>query len=94
MVYASEEVPLGTAGSVRNARQELDEPFIVISGDVLTDIDLSAIVDFHNENKALATMALRSVPTHWSSASSSPEKMARSSVSWRNPPGGRCSRTQ
>ncbi len=46
---------------MRNAREELDEPFIVISGDVLTDIDLSAIVDFHNENKALATMALRSV---------------------------------
>ncbi len=61
MVYASEEVPLGTAGSVRNARDELDEPFIVISGDVLTDIDLSAIVDFHNEKNALATMALRSV---------------------------------
>jgi mannose-1-phosphate guanylyltransferase / phosphomannomutase len=62
MVYASEEAPLGTAGSVRNAMQQLDEPFVVISGDVLTDIDLSAIVDFHNEKKALATMALRSVP--------------------------------
>ncbi len=62
MKYASEESPLGTAGSVRNAMQQLDEPFIVISGDVLTDIDLSAIVDFHNEKKALATIALRSVP--------------------------------
>ncbi len=62
MVYASEESPLGTAGSVRNAMQQLDEPFIVISGDVLTDIDLSAIVNFHNEKKAVATIALRSVP--------------------------------
>ena len=61
MVYASEEAPLGTAGSVRNAVQELDEPFIVISGDVLTDIDLSAVVGFHNDKKAVATMALRSV---------------------------------
>ena len=40
MVYATEETPLGTAGSVRNAMDELDEPFLVISGDVLTDIDL------------------------------------------------------
>src|ERR1700722_15159927 len=44
MVYATEETPLGTAGSVRNARDELDERFLVISGDVLTDIDLSEVV--------------------------------------------------
>ena len=44
MVYATEETPLGTAGSVRNAMDELDERFLVISGDVLTDIDLSAVV--------------------------------------------------
>ncbi len=42
MVYATEETPLGTAGSVRNACDELDERFLVISGDVLTDIDLTA----------------------------------------------------
>ncbi|MGH9098430.1 MAG: nucleotidyltransferase family protein, partial [Acidimicrobiales bacterium] len=42
MVYATEETPLGTAGSVLNARDELDERFMVISGDVLTDIDLGA----------------------------------------------------
>jgi hypothetical protein len=41
MVYATEETPLGTAGSVRNARDELTERFLVISGDVLTDIDLT-----------------------------------------------------
>ena len=40
MVYATEDTPLGTAGSVRNAMDELDERFLVISGDVLTDIDL------------------------------------------------------
>ena len=45
MVYATEETPLGTAGSVRNAMDELDERFLVISGDVLTDIDLGAIVE-------------------------------------------------
>jgi mannose-1-phosphate guanylyltransferase/phosphomannomutase len=62
IVYASEEPPLGTAGSVRNAMQQLDEPFLVISGDVLTDIDLGAVVDFHCRTKALATIALRSMP--------------------------------
>jgi mannose-1-phosphate guanylyltransferase/phosphomannomutase len=58
MVYATEETPLGTAGSVRNAMDELDERFLVISGDVLTDVDLSAIVQAHDERKALATIGL------------------------------------
>jgi mannose-1-phosphate guanylyltransferase / phosphomannomutase len=61
LVYATEETPLGTAGSVLNARDELDERFLVISGDVLTDIDLSAVVDFHERKGALATLALCAV---------------------------------
>jgi mannose-1-phosphate guanylyltransferase/phosphomannomutase len=61
MVYATEETPLGTAGSVRNARQELTERFLVISGDVLTDIDISELVRFHDEKKALATIGLKAM---------------------------------
>jgi mannose-1-phosphate guanylyltransferase/phosphomannomutase len=61
MVYATEETPLGTAGSVRNAMDELDERFLVISGDVLTDLDLSAVVNFHDEKKAMATIALKAM---------------------------------
>jgi len=61
MVYATEETPLGTAGSVRNAMDELDDRFLVISGDVLTDIDLSRIVSFHEERAALATIGLTAV---------------------------------
>jgi len=61
MVYATEESPLGTAGSVRNAMDELDEPFLVISGDVLTDIDLGAIVRFHEERGAIATIGLKAM---------------------------------
>jgi mannose-1-phosphate guanylyltransferase / phosphomannomutase len=61
MVYATEETPLGTAGSVLNARDELDERFLVISGDVLTDIDLAAIARFHEERGALATIGLTPV---------------------------------
>ncbi|HVX18069.1 MAG TPA: sugar phosphate nucleotidyltransferase [Acidimicrobiales bacterium] len=61
MVYAIEENPLGTAGSVRNAMEELDERFLVISGDVLTDIDLTQIVEFHDDRGALATIGLVAV---------------------------------
>ena len=61
MVYATEENPLGTAGSVRNAMEELTETFLVISGDVVTDIDLMSIVDFHSEKKALATIGLKAM---------------------------------
>src|SRR5712691_4641633 len=61
MAYATEESPLGTAGSVRNAKDELDEPFLVISGDVLTDFDLSEVVRFHEEHKAMATIALKAM---------------------------------
>src|SRR5579872_5470916 len=61
MVYANEDTPLGTAGSVSNARAQLDDRFLVISGDVLTDIDLSALVATHERTGALATIALEAV---------------------------------
>lgn len=61
MRYATEETPLGTAGSVRNAMEFLDERFLVISGDVLTDIDLTAIVEYHAERQAMATIGLAHV---------------------------------
>ncbi len=59
MVYAMEDAPLGTAGSVKNASDELDEPFIVISGDALTDIDLEQVVRFHKERGSVATVVLK-----------------------------------
>ena len=59
--YATEDTPLGTAGSVGNARDELDERFLVISGDVLTDIDLGAVVDEHDRRGAMATIALKAM---------------------------------
>ena len=59
--YFVEEVPLGTAGSVKNAQDFLDDTFIVISGDAITDFNLSAAVDFHFASKALATLVLTPV---------------------------------
>ena len=61
--YATEETPLGTAGSVKNAEDALRSgPFLVISGDALTDIDLTALVRYHKENGALVTVGLTRVP--------------------------------
>lgn len=60
--YAVEETPLGTAGSVKNAQALLDEPFLVISGDALTDFNLSEVVRFHEQMGAVATLTLYRVP--------------------------------
>jgi mannose-1-phosphate guanylyltransferase/phosphomannomutase len=61
--YATEETPLGTAGSVKNAEEALrDDSFLVISGDALTDIDLGAVVRAHRERDALVTVCLTRVP--------------------------------
>ncbi|HEX6887809.1 MAG TPA: sugar phosphate nucleotidyltransferase [Candidatus Nanopelagicales bacterium] len=61
--YATESVPLGTAGSVKNAEQGLaGEPFLVVSGDALTDIDLSDLVAFHHKTGAVVTVALARKP--------------------------------
>jgi len=45
--YSVEDEPLGTAGSVKYAEQFLDEPFMVISGDAVTNFDLRQIIRFH-----------------------------------------------
>ncbi len=59
--YSVEESPLGTAGSVRLAAKQLDETFLVISGDALCDVDIGALVDFHKERGAAVTIGLKSV---------------------------------
>lgn len=63
MTYAVEEdQPLGTAGCVKNISDLLDETFIVISGDSVTDFDLQAAVRFHKEKGSKATLVLTRVP--------------------------------
>ncbi len=56
-----EDVPLGTAGSVKNVEADLDDTFVVISGDVLTGIDLSALMAFHRRQGAAVTIGLTTV---------------------------------
>src|SRR6266498_71262 len=61
--YATEETPLGTAGSVKNAETALrDGTLMVISGDALTDIDLTDLMKFHHDRGALVTVCLTRVP--------------------------------
>lgn len=60
--YSIEETPLGTAGSVKNAQHLLDDTFLVISGDALTDFDLAQIIDQHRARQALASITLYRVP--------------------------------
>jgi mannose-1-phosphate guanylyltransferase / phosphomannomutase len=59
--YSVEESPLGTAGSVRLAAKQLDETFLVISGDALCDVDLGKLIAFHKERGAAVTIGLKSV---------------------------------
>lgn len=60
--YSVEEgSPLGTAGCVKAIQDELDSTFIVISGDSLTDIDLTEALRFHKQNESKATIVLKRV---------------------------------
>src|SRR5690606_4625056 len=56
-----EESPLGTAGSVKNCEKFLDQTFLVISGDGITDYDLSKAIEFHRQKGALVTLVLAKV---------------------------------
>ena len=59
--YSLEDSPLGTAGSVKKIIDNLNDTFLVISGDALTDINLEAAIKFHKEKKAKATIVLTKV---------------------------------
>ncbi|WP_231701846.1 sugar phosphate nucleotidyltransferase [Crassaminicella thermophila] len=57
--YFIEDVPLGTGGSVKNADSFLNDTFIVISGDALTDLNLQKAIDYHRKKKSKATLVLK-----------------------------------
>lgn len=61
MHYAEEEQPLGTAGSVKQAKSFLNETFVVLSGDALTDFDLTEAIVFHRKQRAAVTIILTRV---------------------------------
>ena len=61
--YAVEPEPLDTAGAIRFAADHagIAETFVVVNGDVLTDLDITALVDFHRSHRAEATISLTPV---------------------------------
>ncbi|HSP05476.1 MAG TPA: NDP-sugar synthase [Acidimicrobiales bacterium] len=61
--YAVEDEPLDTAGAIRFAAGEagIDERFVVVNGDVLTDLDVTRLIRFHDASGAEATIALHTV---------------------------------
>jgi mannose-1-phosphate guanylyltransferase len=61
LAYSREEALLGTSGGVRNAADFLGDSFLVISGDALTDIDLTAMREFHESHDGIATLAMKRV---------------------------------
>ncbi len=78
LTYSIETAPLGTAGAIKHAEQHLDtdDTFIVMNGDVFTDIDITEMLNFHRKNKAKATIALTPVedPTQFGVVETDHEK--------------------
>lgn len=56
-----EETPLGTAGSIKNAEEFLDEDFLVVSGDAFCNLDLDTFVNFHKNKGGIGTIAVKNV---------------------------------
>lgn len=69
VAYAVEPEPLDTAGAIRYAASlaKVDETFLVVNGDVLTDLDVTSLLEFHRERGAEVTIALHPVeePSHF-----------------------------
>ena len=59
--YVVEPAPLGTGGAIKYAGDKLTESVVVFNGDVLTQIDLSAVIRLHRERRARATIVLTPV---------------------------------
>src|SRR6185369_3058672 len=73
--YAVEGSPLGTGGAFKNAEEHIDSTAVVFNGDVLTDIDLAAVVAHHRKHNAVATIVLTRVenPSAYGLVETSPE---------------------
>ena len=67
ILYSFETTPAGTAGSVKRVANFIDDTFVVAMGDVLVDLDVRPLVEFHRRKKSLATIALTEVddPTEY-----------------------------
>lgn len=62
ITYVLPDDDYGTAGAVKQAQKHLNEPFIIISGDLVTDFDIDKILRFHKEKRSKLSITLTSVP--------------------------------
>jgi mannose-1-phosphate guanylyltransferase len=63
ITYTQELEPLGTMGPLSLVREQLDAPFLVLNGDVLTDLNLNQLVSCHRQHQGTLTIATASRPT-------------------------------
>jgi NDP-sugar pyrophosphorylase family protein len=63
----TEEEPLGSGGALKNCADVLQDDFVLLNGDILTDLDLSKLVEFHRKCDAVVTATVSEVedPRHW-----------------------------
>jgi NDP-sugar pyrophosphorylase family protein len=61
LTYITEPSPMGTGGAYKFAANAIRDTTVVLNGDILTDVDVASVVQFHQEKKADATIALVSV---------------------------------
>jgi len=61
LTYVVEGTPLGTSGAIKNVEQYLDGPFVVFNGDIITDIDLTSMMEQHKKLKPSVSIALTPV---------------------------------
>ena len=73
--YVVEPKPLGTAGAVRYAAEGVQDTLVVFNGDVLTQVDLQGLIDFHRQRRARATIVLTPVenPTAYGLVETDPQ---------------------
>jgi len=57
LVYTTEDKPLGTGGAVKNSESRLGDSFLVLNGDIFTDLDISSMIAFHRDKKAELTIS-------------------------------------
>jgi mannose-1-phosphate guanylyltransferase len=62
--YAVEASPLGTGGAFKNAEAHIDSTTVVFNGDVLSALDLSAVIAYHREREAVATIVIEKPGQH------------------------------
>ena len=65
LLYSPEETLLGTAGGVKRMESFFSDTFVVVYGDIFTDFDLRDMIRFHQERKAMATLALLEIANTW-----------------------------